>query len=162
MSSQLVSPIHIQVQRPQKVNLHTLRSRGSTLRSRTRPLGRKDSGAVRDGNVLAARALVLCILAAAKGCFWLLEQPASSIMELHPLFQAAIRLLGMHRLCIAMGRYGAPTPKRTILYSSPCSVFQPRFCLFKFTYFQHWPPKLSIYLSIYLARFNVRFKAMPV
>ncbi|CAK8988087.1 Uncharacterized protein SCF082_LOCUS1242 [Durusdinium trenchii] len=97
-------------------------SRGSTLRSRTRPLGRKDSGAVRDGNVLAARALVLCILAAAKGCFWLLEQPASSIMELHPLFQAAIRLLGMHRLCIAMGRYGAPTPKRTILYSSHACV----------------------------------------
>ncbi|CAL1130604.1 unnamed protein product [Cladocopium goreaui] len=93
-------------------------SRGSTLRSASRPLGRSDSKAVEDGNILAARALVLCLLASAKAMFWCLEQPASSLMYLHPCFQFLIRLLGMHRLRVNMSNYGAPTKKATLLYSS--------------------------------------------
>ncbi|CAK9085117.1 unnamed protein product, partial [Durusdinium trenchii] len=77
----------------------------------------KDSQAVRDGNILTARALILVILAACKACFWVLEQPGSSIMHLHPLFQYCIRRIGVERLMIAMGNYGAPTPKRTILFT---------------------------------------------
>ena len=80
-----------------------LRSSGSTHRSRTRPLGRKDSKSVRDGNVLCARALILIVLAAAKCCFWVLEQPMSSVMEFHPLFQRCVRLLSMRKLSISRG-----------------------------------------------------------
>ena len=95
------------------------RSRGSTLRTKSRPLGRKDSKAVQLGNLLTARALVLILIIASKGCWWVLEQPSTSLMEYHPLFQAMLRLLsGVVRKTIDMSQYGAPTKKRTFLYSS--------------------------------------------
>lgn len=103
-------------------SLHTLhlppRSRGSTLRSKSRPLGRSDSKAVEEGNLLAGRALLLVLIIAAKGGFWVLEQPSTSIMEWHPMFQAIIKLLPtMRRKAISMSKFGAPTKKRTLLYS---------------------------------------------
>ena len=107
-----------------------LRSRGSTLRSVSRPLGRKDSQAVRDGNILTARALILVILAACKACFWILEQPSTSIMHLHPLFQYCVRRIGVERLMIAMGDYGAPTPKRTILFTGRSRLVELNLLLF--------------------------------
>lgn len=93
-------------------------SRGSTLRSSRKPLGRDDSEAVRQGNVLCGRAVILCILAAAKMMWWVLEQPQSSVMHLHPMFQYMIRLLGVHRLRVTMSSFGGPTKKGTHLYSS--------------------------------------------
>ena len=101
-----------------------LRSRGSTHRSKTNPLGRKDSKACVDGNILTARTLILLTLAAAKCCFWVLEQPMTSVMEYHPLFQKALRMLNMRRMSISMSHYGAPTPKRTILYSGAVGKIQ--------------------------------------
>lgn len=101
-----------------RYNCRRLRSRGSTLRSKTRPLGRTDSEGVRIGNCLAARALLLCLLWSAKACWWVLEQPASSIMHLHPLFQYLIKKVNVRRKVINMSSFGAPTPKRTLLYSS--------------------------------------------
>lgn len=92
-------------------------SRGSTLRSSRKPLGRDDSEAVRQGNVLCGRAVILCILAAAKMMWWVLEQPQSSVMHLHPMFQYMIRLLGVHRLRVTMSSFGGPTKKGTHLYS---------------------------------------------
>lgn len=94
-----------------------LRSRGSTFRSRENPLGRKDSQACRLGNLLCARALVLVVLAAAKGCFWILEQPQSSCMQWHPLFQKLMAMIPVRRISIAMSKFGGPTPKRTYLYT---------------------------------------------
>ena len=100
-----------------------IRSRGSTFRSRERPLGRKDSAAVRLGNLLCARALVLLVLCACKGVWWVLEQPMTSTMEYHPLFQKVIKLLGMRRLLVSMARFGGPTDKKTWLYSSISVAF---------------------------------------
>ncbi|CAK9069956.1 unnamed protein product [Durusdinium trenchii] len=93
-------------------------SRGSTLRSRTNPLGRNDSECVRQGNILCGRTLVLMILCAAKGIFWCLEQPQTSCMEWHPLFQYMVRLLRVRSLRFRMSEFGAPTKKPTILYAS--------------------------------------------
>ncbi|CAJ1355964.1 unnamed protein product, partial [Effrenium voratum] len=93
-------------------------SRGSTLRSPTRPLGRGDSQKVADGNLHVARCAVLCILAAAKRIFWLLEQPSTSIMETHPSFQKMLKILHVRKLIFDMKDFGANTQKRTILYSS--------------------------------------------
>ena len=102
---------------------NNLRSRGSTHRTPTKPLGRSDSACVRLGNLLCARALILVVLAASKGCFWVLEQPMSSVMEHHPLFQAVIKLLGMRKLLISMSKYGGPTEKKTLLYASSSVYF---------------------------------------
>lgn len=94
------------------------RSMGSTLRTKSNPLGRADSQAVRDGNLLCARALILMLIASAKGVFWCLEQPSSSTMEYHPVFQMLLRLVTVRRVIFKMSQFGGPTPKRTILYSS--------------------------------------------
>lgn len=94
-------------------------SRGSTLRSNSRPLGRTDSQKVHDGNIMTSRCMILCILAAAKGVWWLVEQPATSIMELHPSFQIALKLLApIRRLRVLMLDFGGSSKKPTYLYSS--------------------------------------------
>lgn len=113
-----------------------LRSRGSTARSREKPLGRKDSPSCILGNLLACRALVLLVICATRGIWWILEQPMTSVMQYHPMFQRVVRMLGMHKLVISMANYGGPTDKKTILYSS--SSIQNRSKLFgKGFYF--WP-----------------------
>ena len=105
------------------ITLLLIGSRGSTFRSRERPLGRKDSAAVQLGNLLCARALVLIVLCACKGVWWVLEQPMTSTMEYHPLFQKVIKLLGMRKLLVSMARFGGPTDKKTWLYSSISVAF---------------------------------------
>ena len=74
------------------------------------------------GNCLASRALILMLLCSAKGVFWCLEQPKTSTMEWHPLFQALLRLVTVRKISFRMARFGAPTPKPTILYSSHLDV----------------------------------------
>ena len=65
---------------------------------------------------------MLILIIAAKGCFWVLEQPGTSVMELHPLFQALRLLLGVVKKTINTSSFGAPTKKRTLLYSSNFAV----------------------------------------
>lgn len=101
------------------LNLKEPRSRGSTMRSRTQPMGDTSRPSVQLGNLLTARTVVLLILAAAKGCWWVCEQPSSSLMERHVLFQRMLHLVAVRKLRIRMSSYGAPTHKPTILYSSP-------------------------------------------
>ncbi|CAK8999286.1 Putative rhamnose biosynthetic enzyme 1 [Durusdinium trenchii] len=94
-------------------------SRGSTLRSKSQPLGRPDSLKVQEGNVMTARVMVLCVLAAATASWWVVEQPSSSIMEYHPTFQKTLALLrGVRKLSICMANYGGESRKGTYLYSS--------------------------------------------
>lgn len=69
---------------PKKNKTSQPSSMGSTLRTKSNPLGRADSQKVKDGNLLCSRALILMLIAAAKGVFWCLEQPSSSTMEYHP------------------------------------------------------------------------------
>lgn len=97
-----------------------LRSRGSTWRSQTSPLGRGDSEVVQQANEMVGRVLILLMICAAKGCWWVLEQPQSSIMERHPLFQRFLRLqhVSVRKLHTCMGWFGAGSKKPTYLYSS--------------------------------------------
>lgn len=125
------------------------RSRGSTFRSRERPLGRPDSEAVKLGNLLCVRALILIILCSSKGIWWVLEQPMTSVMEWHPMFQRALKLLGMRKLMVSMGRFGGPTDKKTLLYSSSLSVLELRstfnlICSFRIGWTFGWPPHKEI------------------
>jgi len=97
-------------------------SRGSTGRSSGTPLGNQQYQSVRDANVMTARVMILCLLAAAKGCWFTIEQPSSSLMERHPTFQRLLTLLNVRRLSMAMGDFGGATPKSTFLYSSHTEI----------------------------------------
>ena len=99
-----------------------LRSRGSTGRTKTNPMGDASCRSTRLGNLLCARTLILLWVLAAKGCSWVLEQPSSSLMEFHVLFQRFLRSIRVRRLSIQMADYGSPTLKPTYLYSSHLEV----------------------------------------
>lgn len=99
------------------------RSRASTLRSESNPMGRSDSEAVRNGNILACRCFILLLLASCKGCWWLMEQPSTSTMEFMPCFQHLMALVSVRKMVLSLADYGSPTLKRTNLYSS--NLFQP-------------------------------------
>ncbi|CAK9005890.1 Uncharacterized protein SCF082_LOCUS8786 [Durusdinium trenchii] len=81
-----------------------------------------DSQAVRDGTILACRALILLLVASCRGCWWCLEQPISSCMEHLPCFQHLLRILEVRKYTMSMADYGGPTEKRTIIYSSSNAI----------------------------------------
>lgn len=83
-----------------------------------RPMGDQRRPSVRIGNLLTGRCMVLLLLACAKKIWVTLEQPGTSLMELHVLFQRFCRLVEMRRLRICMADFGAPSLKPTLLYSS--------------------------------------------
>ena len=95
-----------------------LRSRGSTKRSDSCPMGDLNSPAVRLGNLLTARTIVILMILAAQGVWFALEQPSSSLMEKHVLFQRLVGLVSIRRMSIKMGDFAGPTLKPTWLYSS--------------------------------------------
>lgn len=119
-----------------------LRSRGSTFRSPSAPLGRQDSQAVRDGTILACRALILLLVASCRGCWWCLEQPISSCMEHLPCFQHLLRILEVRKYTMSMADYGGPTEKRTIIYSS--ALYSSRY-LQGVRFYLQAPPKTAKY-----------------
>lgn len=97
-------------------------SQGTTKRSVHRPMGETRYKSVRDGNILAGRAAVLVLLAAAKYCWTVLEQPSSSVMEHLPVMQQLWSLVPHVKHTMCMGDYGSPTLKRTHLYSSHTAI----------------------------------------
>lgn len=61
-------------------------------RSTDCPMGRPDSETVRLGNLLSCRSLLLVLIAAARGVYWFIEQPALSALEFFPYLDFAMRL----------------------------------------------------------------------
>ena len=94
-----------------------LRARGTTKRSAACPMGDSEIPCVSTGNVMVARCCLLIMLAAARGCFWLLEQPRGSLLESHPCVQLLMRKLTIYRKHIRMSEFGAESEKGTWLYS---------------------------------------------
>ena len=99
------------------LSLNRLRSRGSTKRSATRPLGREDAPSVRAGNTMVARCVLIILLAASRGINWCLEQPQGSLMERHPAMQSLFSLVRVWRKRVKMADFNAATNKATWLYS---------------------------------------------
>ena len=99
-----------------------LRARGSTHRSLGRPLGEESLPACRLGNTMVARCCLLIFLAAARGIWWILEQPRGSLLQYHPAFQLLSSMLKVYRKHIKMGNYGSLTEKATWLYSGPSLI----------------------------------------
>ena len=93
-------------------------NRATSKRSTTSPLGDVSVPSVKAGNIMVARVILLLMICHAKGIWWVLEQPLSSIMEMHPSFQALVKLIPVFKHTISMKNFGAETRKPTILYSS--------------------------------------------
>ena len=92
-------------------------SRGITGRSKTRPEGWTEYRSVSDANVITIRVTLLILIAMAKGCTWVVEQPAISVMGHFPQFKRIVDKCGF-RIFTWMGAFGAHTPKATLLWSN--------------------------------------------
>ena len=86
-------------------------------RTKQNPLGDSQKPFVASGNTMVARMSLLLLLLEARGCVWLLEQPATSLMPHHPyLAWMLCRMRGMiFSVTTSMGAFGAATRKPTIL-----------------------------------------------
>lgn len=99
-----------------------VRSRGSTHRTKTVPLGNQDAPSVQAGNLMVSRCALLCMLASSMGVWWVLEQPRGSLLEYHPDMQKLFKLVRTWRKHIYMKDFGGETAKGTWLYSSALAV----------------------------------------
>ena len=101
------------------VDLSMTRSRGSTHRTASNPMG---SGVGTTGlrNIMVGRVCILLVLALAKQAWWCLEQPKGSLLEGHYLFQAMLKLkhTSVTRVTCSLGWFGADTLKPVWIYSS--------------------------------------------
>lgn len=101
----------------------TFINRGTHGRSIAFPLGRSELEYVALGSALAARSALLAMLAWARGCCFVLEQPLRSIMTALPSWQGVIGFFeeAGHPLkmnSLNMAAFRAPTLKPTALYSA--------------------------------------------
>ena len=100
-------------------------SRSSTKRSVTCPLSEKPTECVKQANKMVGRCTLLMILVMALEGIWILEQPSSSLMCLHPrlkAFKNRIEERSLVNRCwwhchTWMGMYGGESPKATRLWS---------------------------------------------
>ena len=101
------------------------RSRGSTHRSQTQPMG-SNVGVTYERNIMVGRVIVLLCLCWAKGIWWMMEQPKGSLLEGHVLFQAMLKLkhVAVSRTTCSLGWFGADTLKPIWIYSSISAGFK--------------------------------------
>ena len=102
--------------------------------SAVRPLGNASHDSVSQGNTITARTLVLAFVCAALQCWWFLEQPKGSLMEMHPLFQQFLARVDVYKQFIRMADFAHGCEKPTWLYSSPCFQAWRLFCFVVYAY----------------------------
>ena len=96
-------------------------SRNSTGRSQERPMGNRSQACVSEANTMVSRLVLAMYLYTAFGMFWIVEQPAGSLLEDHVRFSEFCSKHVVYRAKVRMGEFGGPTEKPTWLYSgSPC------------------------------------------
>jgi len=95
-------------------------SRASTGRHYSAPLGNL-SEVVASANKMASRVVMLFWVAAAFGCLAILEQPASSLLFMHPRYQMLLHHVPTFLTKTFLGHFSAESPKLVHLYSNmPC------------------------------------------
>ena len=67
-------------------------NRGTSQRSRSNPLGNRSIPSVASANELVSRFSLLVLLAVARGAAWLVEQPSTSLLPLHPRIANVLQL----------------------------------------------------------------------
>ena len=80
-----------------------LRSRAVSGRSIIFPHGNEGVQFVKTGNLLLARTVMLLLLAASRGCRYLLEQPGSSCLPVHPRFSWFVERVEVSHLQYFLG-----------------------------------------------------------
>ena len=99
-------------------------NRGTSLRTKTRPLGDSRESSVNMANEMVSRSCLLILLATALGLVWTVEQPVTSLMQYHPRFQLLFKLMKdtmrkpIYRLLVKMGDFGAATEKACWIYTN--------------------------------------------
>ena len=92
--------------------------RCTTQRSDLQPLGAQHIACVHKANVMVSRMAALLLWIHNSGRLWVLEQPASSLMALHPRMQHVRRCIRHWTSVMTyMGYFGAPSLKLTRLLS---------------------------------------------
>lgn len=96
------------------------RSRGSTGRTKAKPLGWEQYDCVKNANIMVTRVIILLILCEAKKIFWMMEQPVNSLLQEHPMFQKflAFRGVSVRRMSTSMIWFGGKSRKPTWIYAS--------------------------------------------
>ena len=91
---------------------------GTAMRSKIKPLGRTSLPQIAAANKMVSRTVLLLLVLSAVGAMWFLEQPQGSLMEFHPRVQWLLHLMPVWKKSFEMSSFGAPTPKRTWVYSN--------------------------------------------
>lgn len=100
----------------------TFINRGTSCRSSAFPLGNTAEPSVQAANRMVYRQVILLWLFTAKGVFWVLEQPAGSLLERHDAFVHLCTYINIWKTSIHMDEFGGDTSKPTWLYSAHASV----------------------------------------
>lgn len=90
-------------------------SRGSTKRTRLRPRGQRRFKKVREANKMARRVVYACRYVEAKGAYWVIEQPISSLVVLYPPMRSLLRRAGVRQIHVPLGQFGATSMKLVCL-----------------------------------------------
>jgi hypothetical protein len=90
---------------------------GTAGRTKVFPLGNEKHACVREANIMVSRTVLLLLVLAARGTFWVLEQPKGSLMEYHPRFQWLLRTLELFKKHITMKDFGKSSEKGTWLWT---------------------------------------------
>ena len=96
-------------------------SRGSTKRSNINVLGCSSSASAQEGNLQVSRMVLLMMFIAAKRCKWVLEQPATSLMDRHPDMKVVAPWTEIRTW---MGMFGATVKKPTKLFANTEMILQ--------------------------------------
>lgn len=96
-------------------------NRSTSKRTRENIFGDKNKAYVVDANTITCRFVLLCMVAVARGCQLLVEQPSGSIMLQFPyrrFFAVMITSKPWDTVRFPMGAYGHPNKKPTLLFGT--------------------------------------------
>mmetsp|Transcript_48572 Transcript_48572/g.77286 ORF Transcript_48572/g.77286 Transcript_48572/m.77286 type:complete len:339 (+) Transcript_48572:60-1076(+) len=100
----------------------------TSLRTLSEPYGDVTKSHVSLGNLLMARACILCLIATVRGCFWLLEQPYTSMAKVFPPLRKTVMdidryILPCHwRVFFWMGSWGHNSMKPSAAWGTMPSI----------------------------------------
>ena len=94
-------------------------NRGTSARARWQPLGNEELESASSANVMVARLVLVILILEIKNVWWVLEQPASSLMQHHGKFKWLCDTIDVWRQFVYMGSFGARSKKPSYLLLQP-------------------------------------------
>lgn len=94
----------------------TFMNRGTSKRSLACPYGNTAVQSVQEGNTMVARCVLLLLLLASRGCWWVLEQPQGSLMQEHPALQHLMSVMTVTTLHTDVPLWGLVQEKHLAVF----------------------------------------------